>query len=73
MPFGYASMYQHMRDMGGLISYQTARTARVGDLPTVLAWAIDQGAHGVELHAGSDHKMSYEQARQFDLALESNA
>jgi hypothetical protein len=73
MPFGYDAMYRHMRELGGLLSFQTARTARVGDLATVLGWAIEQGAHGVELHAGSDNKMSYEQARQFDMALEANA
>lgn len=53
---GYADIYSKMRraniDTGRSIRFQTATADRVGDLPTVLQWAVDHGAHAVELPVG---------------------
>jgi hypothetical protein len=73
MPSGYAAMYRHMTALGRPISFQTAKTSRVGDLRVVLKWALKQGAHGVELHRGSGTKLTIDEARTFDAKLEARA
>jgi hypothetical protein len=72
MPSVIAPIYRHMKALGGPLSYQTARTARVGDLATVLAWCIRQGAHGVEIHRGASDQITTAQAKNFDTKLEAN-
>jgi hypothetical protein len=73
MPAGYAEMYVHMRALGHPISFQTAQTFRVGDLGTVLAWSVAQGAHGVEIHRGAGRQLTVEEARYFDRLLQARA
>jgi hypothetical protein len=73
MPYGYAAMYAKMRKLGRPLSYQTAQTFRVGDLGMVLNWAVNQGAHAVELQSGAQSKLSYWRARQLDTMLQRNA
>jgi hypothetical protein len=72
MPAGYGPMFRHMRALGPPISFQTARTARVGNLATVLRWCLKNGAHGVELHRGSTAKLTTDQASWFDAHLQGN-
>ncbi len=43
------AIYAVMQELGAPISFQTATAGRVGDLPAVLQWAVDMGAHAVEL------------------------
>jgi hypothetical protein len=73
MPRVIAPVYRHMRELGRPLSYQTARTARVGDLALVLDWCLQQGAHGVELHRGASLQLTTTQARSYDTRLEANA
>jgi hypothetical protein len=72
MPWGYEPMFKHMSSLGPPISFQTARTFRVGDLPMVLEWCLEMGAHGVELKAGATDQLTNAQARAYDEALEGN-
>jgi hypothetical protein len=48
----YAQMYAAMQQLGAPISFQTAATARVGDLAQTLSWAVSVGADAVELPSG---------------------
>jgi hypothetical protein len=73
MPPGYETIYRHMRALGGPITFQTARTSRVGDLDLVLEWSLRQGAHGVELHKGAANQLSTDRARFYDAKLEAKA
>jgi hypothetical protein len=59
-----------MSSLGPPISFQTARTFRVGDLPMVLDWCLEMGAHGVELKAGATDQLTNAQAQAYDKALE---
>lgn len=43
------ALYDHMLEMGPPLSFQTARPSAVGDLPATVQWAVDMGAHAVEL------------------------
>jgi hypothetical protein len=45
----YAAMYAAMKQLGAPIGFQTATSARVGDLASTLAWAQQEGAECVEL------------------------
>jgi hypothetical protein len=45
-------MYSAMRQLGNPTSFQTATATKVGDLFTVLEWAVAQGANSVELPQG---------------------
>lgn len=51
-PPKYPRMYTAMHQLGGPTAFQTATGAKVGDLFTVLNWAVDQGAGSVELPQG---------------------
>jgi hypothetical protein len=73
MPRVIAPIFRHMRELGRPLSYQTARTSRVGDLALVLEWCLQQGAHGVELHRGASDRLTTTQARSYDSGLEANA
>jgi hypothetical protein len=53
-PPKYPRMYTAMHQLGGPTAFQTATGAKVGDLFTVLDWAVDQGAGSVELPQGYD-------------------
>jgi hypothetical protein len=50
-PPKYPRMYTAMRQLGAPLAFQTATTAKVGDLFTVLDWTVAQGASSVELPA----------------------
>jgi hypothetical protein len=73
MPKQIGAMYAHMAALGGPIAFQTARTRRVGDLPTVLQWCVDQGASAVELQADFEARITKAKAQALDAALEANA
>jgi hypothetical protein len=51
-PPKYPRMYSAMRQLGNPTSFQTATATKVGDLFTVLEWAVAQGANSVELPQG---------------------
>jgi hypothetical protein len=51
-PPKYPRMYTAMRQLGNPTSFQTATSAKVGDLFAVLDWAVAQGANSVELPQG---------------------
>jgi hypothetical protein len=72
MPPGYGAMYRHMKRLGPPISFQTARSSRVGNLDTVLQWSLRFHAHAVELHRGSTTQLTTSQAVSFDADLEAN-
>lgn len=72
MPGGYDEMFAHMRRLGRPLSFQTARTFRVGDLPTVLDWYLEMGAHGAELKAGAVDQLTWRQAKEYDAKFEAN-
>jgi hypothetical protein len=48
-PPKYPRMYEAMRQLGGPLAFQTATAAKVGNLFTVLDWAVAEGAGSVEL------------------------
>jgi hypothetical protein len=73
MPGQLGEMFAHMRALGGPLSFQTARSSRVGDLAVVLAWCVDQGAHGVEVQRGAVDQITAATAAEIDSALEANA
>jgi hypothetical protein len=73
MPTQLGQVFARMRALGGPFSFQTARTIRVGDLAVVLAWCVDQGAHGVEVQRGASDQISTAAAADIDAALEANA
>ena len=50
-PPKYPRMYLAMRELGAPLAFQTATAAKLGDLFTVLDWAVAQGASSVELPA----------------------
>jgi hypothetical protein len=72
MPGGYDEMFAHMSALGPPISFQTARTSRVGDLTMVLDWMLGMRAHGVELKAGAVDQLTYAQAEYYDARFEAN-
>jgi len=47
----YSQLYQAMDALGGPITFQTAQTATVGDLPTAVALGAQLGAASIELPA----------------------
>ncbi|MBV9665540.1 MAG: hypothetical protein JOZ37_16345 [Actinobacteria bacterium] len=51
-PPKYPRMYAVMKQLGNPTSFQTATSAKVGDLFNVLEWAVQQGANAVELPQG---------------------
>jgi hypothetical protein len=73
MPGQLGEIFAHMRALGGPLSFQTARTIRVGDLDVVLAWCVDQGAHGVEVQRGAVDQITAAAAADIDAQLEANA
>jgi hypothetical protein len=73
MPGGYDAMFAHMKKLGRPISFQTARTARVGDLTMVLDWYLSMGAHGVELKSGAADQLTADQASTYDSKFSANA
>ena len=73
MPGVLGEVYEHMRALGAPLSFQTARTIRVGDLAAVLAWCVEQGAHAVEVQRGATDQITSAEAASFDAELESNA
>jgi len=72
MPGGYDPMFAHMKALGPPISFQTARSARVGDLSMVLDWCLSMGAHGVELKSGAVDQLTADQAQTYDAKLDAN-
>jgi hypothetical protein len=54
----YDQMYAAMKAEGPWIHFQTATSAKVGDLPTVLQWAVGEGANAVELPGGYENLIS---------------
>jgi hypothetical protein len=72
LPGGYHAMFAHMRKLGPPISFQTARTSRVGDLTTVLDWYLKMRAHGVELKAGAADQLTTTQAASYDAKFQAN-
>ena len=66
----YASMYAQMK-ASPPSSYQTATLPRVGDLAATLQWAVDEGAHLVEMNAG--WALTADQLAGYDAALKANA
>jgi hypothetical protein len=73
MPGGYDAMFAHMKKLGRPISFQTARTTRVGDLTMVLDWYLSMGAHGVELKSGAADQLTTVQASTYDSKFSANA
>jgi hypothetical protein len=67
----YPEMYSHMAGMKPL-SFQTATEARIGDWAKTLQWAIDQGAHAVELSPQFQNHLTAAQLQQYDKALRAN-
>ena len=63
----YAQLLAH----GAPISFQTARSAAVGDLPAVLGWVVRAGGHAVELPFG--HGLDPKRLARYDDALRANA
>ncbi len=49
---GYLAMYASMKQLGQPLAFQTATVARVGNLPSTLAYAVSLGANSVELPGG---------------------
>jgi hypothetical protein len=45
----YALLYQNIEHLGPAITFQTAGPATVGDLPSVVRWAVSLGANSVEI------------------------
>jgi hypothetical protein len=72
MPGGYHEMFRHMRKLGSPISFQTAKTSRVGDLSMVLDWYLSMGAHGVELKSGAVDQLTTDQAKTYDAKFSAN-
>jgi hypothetical protein len=72
MPGGYHAMFAHMRKLGRPVSFQTAKTARVGDLTRVLDWYLEMHAHGVELKAGAADQLTLTQAQSYDAKFQAN-
>lgn len=67
----YPALYDHMKGMHPS-GYQTATEARIGDWAQTLQWAVDQGAHMVELSPGFQKHLSAAQLTKFDSALRKN-
>jgi hypothetical protein len=65
----YLPMYAH-QDGDKPLSYQTQTAPRIGDLAATIQWAIDQGAHLVEMNAGWG--LTADQLSNFDAALKAN-
>lgn len=68
----YATLYAYMAGKKPL-GFQTATAARIGDWATTVQWAIDQGAHLVELSGGFQNYLTAAQLTAFDAALKANA
>jgi hypothetical protein len=72
----YVAMYDYMKQLraGGVpISFQTAQTSLVEDLPWVLDYAVAAAAHLVELPDGWQQLDTPEHLAQVDAALRANA
>jgi hypothetical protein len=77
----YAKMYDHMKQAhaasGRPLRFQTATKPRVGSYVQTLQWAIDQGAHCVELSPGFTDTsqqpfLTPKQLADLDAALRAN-
>lgn len=61
------SVFRLMAEIGGPRGFQTATIERVGDLRATILWAIEQGAHYVELPGG--HDLSVQDLTAYDARL----
>jgi hypothetical protein len=68
----YDSMYASMKALGPGMYFQTATSAKVGDLQTTVSWAIAEGANDVELPSGYSSLLSSSQMAADNLALNNN-
>lgn len=70
-----SDLYEDIMDMhaaGSPISFQTATAGRVGDLYKTCLWAIDMGAHAVELPSGWALLLTDAQLDDLNTALAAN-
>lgn len=67
----YPAMYDHIRQLGPPITFQTAAPSRIGDWWQTLNWAIGQGANAVELN-GSYPQYPLDELRELDALLTEN-
>lgn len=68
----YVDMYGSIQSVGGPIGFQTATSAKVGDLPACLADCAVRGATHVELPGGYEALMSSSQIAAAGAALAAN-
>ena len=74
----YAPMYEHMRELGAPLLFQTAVESRAGDWQTTIGWAVEQGANAVELvrtyatGTATGPPYALETLRELDDRLEAN-
>ncbi len=67
----YTPMYAHMKG-NKPISFQTAQAPRVGNFPDALNWAVNQGAHAVELPKYFWNYLTPAQLSSFNSKLRAN-
>lgn len=67
-----SQLYDDIVELGPPTSFQTATSGRIGDAAATLQWALDMGAHAVELPSGYSSLLTAQELADFDALLRAN-